>query len=107
MLATISNRLKKVTTKNAEKVMFNHTFRCPIEAWFEKTDTNKYGWTIAFFAPHPKLLEEFKSAIFKQSVSYIEQRAEKKITELSFEDIETLSGALNIKSFYNCQRKSY
>lgn len=104
MLATFSNRLKKVEHGSTEKVMFNHSFRCPVEAWFEKTTQNKYGWTLAFFAPHPKLLAEFKSAIFKQSIAYVEQRAEKKIIDLSFEDIEKLSNALNIKSFYKRQK---
>lgn len=107
MLATFSNRLKKVQEDGIEKVVFSHSYRCPIEAWFEKTNQNKYGWTLAFFAPHPSLLEEFKSAIFRQSVEYIEKRTDKKIVELSFEDIEQLSEALNIKSFYRRQQRSY
>ncbi len=105
MLATFSNRLKKVEENNTDKIMFSHSFRCPIEAWFEKTNQNKYGWTLAFFAPHPSLLAEFKSAIFKQSIAYIEKRAEKKIIELSFEDIEKLSNALNIKTFYKRRQR--
>jgi hypothetical protein len=100
MYATFQKRLRIAQDPSgAAKVMYEHSFRCPVIAWFEESDQNPFGWVIQFESNNPGILKEFKSPIFKQGVEYLEQRLERKVTEISFEDIAALAKTTQIKTF--------
>ena len=101
MLATFKNRLEVqyMAAQTSDRVYFKHTFRCPVEVWFEKTDKNPYGWILQFKAPSESLLREFRNALFKQALGYLEARSKRRVTDVKFADIVTLSGAMEIKGY--------
>jgi len=101
MLATFNNRLKvePVIQQENERVYYKHSFRCPVEVWFEKTDKNPYGWVLQFKAPSDALLKEFRNALFKQALGYLEARSRRRVTDVNFSDIMGMSEALEIKGY--------
>lgn len=100
MLATFANKLETEACGAAgdERILFEHSFRCPIEVWFEKTEDNQYGWVLQFKSPSDSLLNEFRGPIFKQVVKYLEMRSRRKITDVTFDEILSMAEALEIKS---------
>lgn len=103
MLATFANRLetKEMATSDCSKIFFEHSFRCPVDVWFEETSDNQYGWVLQFKSASDALLNEFRGPIFKQVVRYLEMRSRRKITDVSFSEIMKMAEALEIKSVHD------
>lgn len=99
MLATFANQLEVNKSKDGLDVTirYQHTLRCPITVWFERSHKNKYGWVMQFQAKNNSLLKEFRSDLFKQAIQYIERRTRRPVTEISYEDLLALAGALEIQ----------
>ena len=99
MIATFANKLevRPVRNSTADVIFYEHSLRCPVDVWFEKSDKNKFGWVIQFKAPRSSILDEFRNDIFRQAVRYIERRARRPVTEVCYDDIMEMAGALEIK----------
>lgn len=98
MLATFANRLEPRVggADGAPLVFYAHSLRCPVDVWIEKNYKNKYGWIVQFKAVGNGIVNEFRADLFKQVVGYIERRAQRQVTDISFDDIVDLSNALEI-----------
>lgn len=99
MLATFANKLELRPSRQSDEdvVFYNHSLRCPVDVWFEKSGKNKFGWVIQFKAPRSSILDEFRTDIFRQAVRYIERRTRRPVTDVSYEDIIEMADALEIK----------
>ena len=99
MIATFANKLEMRAADHGDGgiVFYDHSLRCPVDVWFEKSDKNKFGWVVQFKAPRSSILDEFRTDIFRQAVKYIERRARRPVTEVSFADIMSMANALEVK----------
>lgn len=99
MIATFANKLelRHVSHSSESAIFYEHSLRCPVDVWFEQSDKNKFGWVIQFKAPRSSILDEFRTDIFRQAVRYIEKRARRPVTEVSYNDIVVMADALEVK----------
>lgn len=90
-----------------DKVYYKHSYRCPVEAWFEATEDNPYGWVLQFESKNSHVLKQFRSDIFKDAIAYLEGRAGCRATEVNFDTIVDLAKAKEIRSGESRERKKH
>jgi hypothetical protein len=98
MEAVFRNRLTRVEKRQTLQVEFKHGFDAPVRTWFEASDNNPFGWIMQFECKNDALLKEFKEDIFRRGIKYIEKRADDEVKQISFNDIQGMADALEIKS---------
>lgn len=98
--ATFVNRLhlKEDVRTAKQRIYFQHSYRCPVQAWFEESDKNSFGWVVQFETSSDHILKNFRNDIFKTAVSYIEKRAKKRAVDIKFYQIALLATAKEVKS---------
>lgn len=101
MKATFANRLEcqdDPKHPGIKRVVYKHSFRCQVFSWFERSEQNPMGWMIQFESDSQGVLKEFKGAIFKQAVHYIEMRTRHKITNVTFDELVDLAETQSVQS---------